>query len=523
MQADMLRHREPENSPHSITQALLRASKKDCNDSRNRFIPRAALANVISIELVAQLLQSIGRREEDAGHLRDMAQDICPNHGGCFCRHANCTGKRMFCAILLLCGREDLIPSLCLRQDPRICDNHLPLSSDSLDKINHDLSESEKELFIHMQWQVYTPLITEFNDENQTVDVFPDEVSLPWLSKERLGEPILGEWSHVDRIEIYPCSHNLTVDDVEVFALKTFEQRLAPELSQQIFQQEVDANLKAPKHDRVVRLLTAFAHREQFYLLFPFANEGSLEELWKSYTPNGINQNTMPNRVANWYSDEWLLSECLEITEALVATHGLVDNRPKDSNSLLHADIKPENILCFWNPDSRGEIMLKLADFGEAKQINSNVPLKASQVGHVLTYRPPEHFPDSLITLKYDVWCLGCLFLDFVTWAIVGQDGIDSFRKNREQEPENPAVTENPGQMTEDTFFRQDPGSLPTKTLRPRREKKLEVKNQLATTRYSVWVASQVKVTRRLKDAVISVSKIGKFSCDFIPLVLISS
>lgn len=195
----------------NITQALLRASKQDCNDSRNRFIPRAALANVINSEHVARVLQSItGRWQEDADHLQGMAQEICPNHGSCFCGYAHCTGRRMICAILLLCGREDLIPLLLSQQDPQVCDHSLPLELKSLIKINRDIKEEEQELFVHMQWLVYTPFITKFDDKNDgKVETFPEEVSLPWVSNERIGEPILGERSHVNRLEIHHCSHNL--------------------------------------------------------------------------------------------------------------------------------------------------------------------------------------------------------------------------------------------------------------------------------------------------------------------------
>lgn len=302
-----------------------------------------------------------------------------------------------------------------------------------------------------------------------------------------------------------------------MFALKTFEPKLAPGLTRKTFLQEVDANLDAPKHDRVVRLLTAFAHREQFYLVFPFANEGSLEELWKSYTPDGF-QTNQSNTDADWHLDEWLVSECLEITKALVSTHGLVDNEPENTKSLLHADIKPENILCFRNYDARGGIVLKLADFGEAKLIQLDEGLEASKIGHALTYRPPEYVRDSVITLEYDVWCLGCLFLDFVTWAILGQDGIESFRTKREEELDSPAITPFPGQTTEDIFFRQDSGPLLFAKLRPGRGRKLKIKNQLAETRYSVSVTSQAKIIRRLKDAVTSVSINGDLFWGLIPL-----
>ncbi|KAG6358297.1 hypothetical protein INS49_014181 [Diaporthe citri] len=276
------------------------------------------------------------------------------------------------------------------------------------------------------------------------------------MEKTRIGEEVSGEVSYVEKIEIHHLNHDLEKDNV--FALKTFEQRLVPGMSEDRFRHEVDANLDAPKHERIVRLLTAFSYREKFYLVFPLATEGSLEKLWKSYIPEGIDQpeQPAPARVAHWYSDEWLIGECLGIAEALLATHTLPGDHPEGTSGLLHADLKPENILCFPKSEpGKPSIVLKLADFGEAKRVKPNVDLKAGKVAHVKTYRPPEHSTGNIITLKYDVWCLGCLFLDFVTWAILGQDGIDSFNDRREGEEDEVAVTENPRQVIEDTFFKR--------------------------------------------------------------------
>lgn len=203
----------------------------------------------------------------------------------------------------------------------------------------------------------------------------------------------------------------------------------------------------------------------------------------------------------NWYTDAWLVEQCLGIASALVSIHGPLDHGSGELRRLLHADIKPENILCFRDPASVGPPVLKLADFGEAKFIESGVPLKASKVAHVLTYRPPEHSPQGVITLNYDVWCLGCLFLDFVTWAILGQEGIDNFRADREDEG-NDSV-----QLAEDTFFRRDPASILSSKWRLGFSKKPKVENARFTKKYSFWVASDVKVTSRLKDGVVSVSE----------------
>lgn len=512
----------------NITQELLRASKKDCNDSRHRFIPRAKLVDIINPELVGQLLQQIpGVGAEDVNHQQNVLQHISPGPGECSCGCEHCTGRRMILATLFFCGREDLILSFLPPAEHQICDKNLPYRLNSAKDFDYGLSAEERELFTHFKWHAYTPFLYGITSEKRDIAAFREEVSLPWMEKTRIGEQVSGEVSYVEKVEIHHLNHDLVSYTVEpssavaqeknnVFALKTFEQRLVPGMSEERFRQEVDANLDAPKHDRIVRALAAFSYQEKFYLVFPLATEGSLEKLWRAYIPEGIYQTerSPPARVAHWYSDEWLVGECLGIAEALLATHAFPSDHPEETVGLLHADLKPENILCFPKSElGKPSILLKLADFGEAKRVKLNVDLKAGKVAHVKTYRPPEHSPGNIITLNYDVWCLGCLFLDFVTWAILGQDGVDSFSDRREGEEDEAAVTK-PPRVIEDTFFKrtkQDSVPFILKRLQWGRSSEIQVASGRATTTHSLWAASHVNITSRLKDAVVKVSEDSSF------------
>lgn len=188
-------------------------------------------------------------------------------------------------------------------------------------------------------------------------------------------------------------------------------------------------------------------------MILPWADGGNLQELWEKYPHS--NDEGIP-----WYSTQWLVTECLGIADSLATTH----NPPKDvvldgtGNPVpqLHADIKPENILCFKS-GSRLEapFTLKLADFGLAMKLEPITGVKVNSVVHTKTYRPPEHDTEERLLPNFDIWCLGCLYLDFITWAIVGWEGVESFGTERMGEGHDQEFTEALGEIKEDTFFKK--------------------------------------------------------------------
>jgi serine/threonine protein kinase len=213
---------------------------------------------------------------------------------------------------------------------------------------------------------------------------------------------------------------------------------------------EVAANLRTPTHERIVPLLSAFKHRGKFHLILPWASGGNLADLIQKYYTPGTKA-LDGQLAADWYSEEWLLAQCLGLAEGLDAIH---------QRSLLrqiHADIKPENILCFTPSDkSSGPFTLKLADFGEAKEVNSDDgTILVKHVPHTKTYRPPEHDTDEVLSLNYDVWCLGCVFLEFITWAIAGSESKESFEDARLNERDDRKASTAKGTVLQDTFFKK--------------------------------------------------------------------
>jgi len=116
-----------------------------------------------------------------------------------------------------------------------------------------------------------------------------------------------------------------------------------------------------------------------------------------------------------------------------------------------HGDINPGNILWFADGSTNNAKLdgtLKIADFGQAELNSSRSRTRPRSVANTMTYRPPEcDIQPSIIRQSYDIWCLGCVYLEFVTWMLGGARMLTTFGEKRKSHDKylNNDVT--------DTFF----------------------------------------------------------------------
>lgn len=101
-----------------------------------------------------------------------------------------------------------------------------------------------------------------------------------------------------------------------------------------------------------------------------------------------------------------------------------------------HGDIKPENVLWFKQDTRNHDLgILKLSDFGLTtfhRALTTGV--KAEDVRVTNTYSAPEREIEETLSRPFDVWSLGCIFLEFVTWILLGSKGITAFGDSRFQD-----------------------------------------------------------------------------------------
>ncbi|KAI0146753.1 kinase-like domain-containing protein [Pestalotiopsis sp. NC0098] len=267
------------------------------------------------------------------------------------------------------------------------------------------------------------------------------------------------EVNSVQRIVIHP-DHSGSETLQGDLALKIFKD--SKPRAKKSYKKEVEANRRTPEHERIVPLLAAFEHREDFHVVLPWARGGNLAVFFQKYAaPKAPSKSGQV--VVDWATEDWLLAECLGLADGLAAVHGA------STSAQIHADIKPENILCFASGGGDlGPFTLKLADFGESLEVDQDdKTIKTEFVPHTKTYRPPEHDTADILDLKYDVWCLGCVFFEFVTWAIAGAEKIDIFSDERLAEHDEKKVTTAMGEIGADTFFKKIAGRPSSRVLSP--------------------------------------------------------
>ena len=78
-------------------------------------------------------------------------------------------------------------------------------------------------------------------------------------------------------------------------------------------------------------------------------------------------------------------------------------------NNIIHRDLKPSNILISKN--TRGEYIPKIADFGLAKIVDSNIngSISNSFLGGTLEYSSPEQYHGHKLNFNTDIWSLGVI------------------------------------------------------------------------------------------------------------------
>lgn len=164
-----------------------------------------------------------------------------------------------------------------------------------------------------------------------------------------------------------------------------------------------------------------------YYLVFECA-DCNLSDLWAKPAPD---ETTAP-RVA-----EWAALQCTGLAEALAGIHEFKQHKRTgdwdDRTHGFHGDLKPDNILLYkgWKGQTHPYGILQITDFGLSSFHNTQTAENINFNTQAGDYRPPEAQLVLNVSHSLDVWALGCISLEFLTWLVTGPDGLKNFEQSR--------------------------------------------------------------------------------------------
>lgn len=203
-----------------------------------------------------------------------------------------------------------------------------------------------------------------------------------------------------------------------MFAIKTLKGANTKDL----FFKEADMLAKFNKDGiQNVRLLAKIIERTsgggvKYSLLFPWA-EKDLAQFWEETQRDEADI-------------RWIAEQCHCLANALSFIHNPCFLDPNEKQLFgRHGDIKPENVLWFKNNEGA---KLAFSDMGlaEVRKDSSRSNIPGENIPRSPTYRPPEcemAGTKGHISRSFDIWTLGCVFLEFVVWILEGPKGITDF------------------------------------------------------------------------------------------------
>ncbi len=169
----------------------------------------------------------------------------------------------------------------------------------------------------------------------------------------------------------------------------------------------------------LIKVIAYCIKGEKRYFLFPWAENGNLRQYWQNQAPSMEPANL-----------EWIFVQLAGLAGALRNLHHM---------DCRHGDLKPENILCFGGPASsrgaehRGRFVI--ADVGLAKVHKDATELRTgatTTMSATVMYSAPEIElgKNQARSRLYDIWCIGCIYLEFVIWLLFGRAGLLKFQED---------------------------------------------------------------------------------------------
>ncbi|KAJ8129324.1 hypothetical protein O1611_g4308 [Lasiodiplodia mahajangana] len=311
--------------------------------------------------------------------------------------------KKIF-AILVLIGKAKYIKYF-IKEGIR--DRDLPVEYADLTRRLDNCKQHHLDIFCKRQWSVFVPVL-DFT-LNGGVTKYSAHERLPFLERERIGSHAYGT---LMKVRIHPGHIRGNSSQASYFAVKEFWLDSRPRWEDELNALQHFSGQHAG-HEHLIKLLFAYEHEGVgLFLVFPRA-DGNLNEYWE------LNSSPRPEDA------HWLIQQCWGLATALCQVHRYDSRDGKDRGG--HGDINPENILWFkgtgTNRDRLVVTYFTPARFHTNDMVENTTP---GNRGFSYAYRPPEVDVqlETKSAQRFYVWSLGCLFLEFLVWYLVGYPAI---------------------------------------------------------------------------------------------------
>ncbi|KAH7232715.1 hypothetical protein B0J15DRAFT_455336 [Fusarium solani] len=426
----------------SLEQQLAHALCQHAHKESKGFLPLDKLHELVVEDSVAEALTTYipGLSLDDA---RSHAQEICPRS---IRDPMQPSFRRMFAILVMIQQPQEILTFTTTKGVHELRRKTQPHKTlECLWGWSPFLMNS----FEEYQWTLLSPFFSRGSKGTVRFYLLDDQTILPFVEDSSRDasieddEDFQGGHGSISRVKIHPSHYDFhdiseTYEAESTFAVKRLHSR-----NREMFSREVDALKRLSGQKHIVPLLATFEYKNSYHLLFHWAN-ANLRRYWAMF----------PNPSADKRYGLWVAKQCKGMAEGLRIIHEPPADQGDDyayesvlqpNHSHLqrgsksaygrHGYIKPENILWFRNGPNTDIGVLEIADFGltrfHHRQSRSNI--SPVGMGNSPTYRAPEFdMPDGLLSRSYDIWALGCLYLEFITWYFLGWNGVIQFSASRE-------------------------------------------------------------------------------------------
>ncbi|KAJ4424693.1 hypothetical protein N0V82_000621 [Gnomoniopsis sp. IMI 355080] len=383
----------------SSDQATSQALRQQLEDNMIRstsgrsFLPDSSLPKIFTRSVVTKVVQELKCLPEEHIRLIDTIME---------------EGLKTF-AILVWMHRAN---GIVLFRTHEALDNRLPLSEDLAKNIAPDFGAwfAREE-----QWR-FLPYRFPPKGHERHVEIGEERI-LPFIGKSvDLDE---GSFGRVFTMNIWPSQQAFFPEDSE--EVQIIIKRLKPKIGDKVYRQERTCLtlMNQLKHPNVIPFLGSYTYRGDRNFLFP-----RLDMDLKKFL-------TLPDRFGSFQHDFTFYSALRGLCSALLNIHELHLNQDRhgvDFDSIgYHHDIRPANILV-------NQETFILADFGLGNVKDSGVRSQTAWTQTLGDYLAPEcmeGLQSQTVGRSIDIWAIGCLIADIVTYIHLGNKGVQEFSKER--------------------------------------------------------------------------------------------